>query len=376
MKSLAVSRVFASSLLALAILFASPEMLCSQAPNSPGKATPGSIVAQGRLQPTNGIVKLSGIPADRIEKILVEPGTNVAQGDPLLIFESARLKKLELEVAELKLSDSKSLHQAALREAKLAVDAANLKLRSAEQLQKQAKANLDLIAQESQILRSLEDQLRSLETIRNNPRLKGAVGSMEIEAKRNQKINAQAQYDRGLLAATQALESASDLVSQTQSIVQGALQSQSDLESNPAYRLLEKQLELLQLQLELSTLRAPCSATILQVSGIVGERTSGTPIIELADLSQMSCIAEVHEADIGQVRLGQKVDIKSSSLSKPLRGRVTRIDRVVGSPQFRSPNPLARSDFRSVAVWIQIDPEDTSLAGERVSLQVEVSITP
>lgn len=375
-RSLPFSRILPSLPLALAVLLASPALLCAQAPSSTNKSNLGTIVSQGRLQPTKGILKLSGIPSERIEKVLVEPGASVNLGDPLLVFESARLKKLELEVAELKLTESTSLYQAALREAKLAVEAANLKLRSAQQTQKQAQASLELVSQQALILTSLEDQLQNLQAIRSNPRLRGAVGSLELEAKRNQKINAQAEYDRSLLGANQALESAVDLVAQAQSVVQSALQAQSDLEANPTYRLLEKQVELIRAQLELSTLAAPSQGTVLQVSAIAGERSSGVPLVELADLSQMACVAEVHEADVGQVRIGQKAEIKSASLSRTLRGKVSRIDRVVGSPVFRSPNPLARSDFRSVAVWVQIDPEDAPIAAERVHLQVEVSITP
>jgi hypothetical protein len=40
----------------------------------------------------------------------------------------------------------------------------------------------------------------------------------------------------------------------------------------------------------------------------------------------------------------------------------------------RSANPLARSDFRSIGVWIQIEPEDVAIASERLQLQVEVRI--
>jgi len=375
-RSLAFSRFYPSLLLVLGLVLVSLASLCAQSPSTANKSSLGTIVSQGRLQPTKGILKLSGIPADRIEKVLVDPGANVNLGDPMLVFESARLKKLELEVAELKLNESRSLYQTALTEAKLAVEAANLKLRSAQQTLKQAQANLELVSQQTLILRSLDDQLQSLQTIRNNPRLRGAVGVLELEAKRNQKISAQAEYERTLLGANQSLESATDLVAQAQSVVQSALQAQADLEANPSYRLLEKQVELIQTQLELSTLAAPSQGTVLQVSAIAGERSSTTPLVELADLTQMSCVAEVHEADVGQVRVGQKAEIKSASLSRTLRGKVSRIDRVVGSPVFRSPNPLARSDFRSVAVWIQIDPEDTPIAAERVHLQVEVSITP
>jgi HlyD family secretion protein len=243
-------------------------------------------------------------------------------------------------------------------------------------MQSQARANLELVGKQSQILRSLDEQLQSLEAIRKNPRLRGAVGSLEIEAKRNQKINAQSEYERSLLGATQATESTQDLVVQAQSAVRAAKEAFEDLIANPSYRPLEKQIELLRIQLDQATLLAPGPGSVLQVAVIAGERTATVPLIEMADLSQMSCVAEVHESDVGLVRIGQVAEMKSASLSRSIRGKVSRIDRLVGVPQIRSPNPLARSDFRSVAVWIQIDADDVPIASQRVQLQVEVAISP
>lgn len=359
--------------LACGLIGAGLKAVYSQTPSPSAK---GSIVAQGRLQPTKGILRLSALPGDRVEKVSAQAGSVVNQGDPLIVFESAKLKQLELEIAKLKLTDATLLYQSSLREARLAVDTAELKLRSTEQMQKQAESNLELVGRQTQILQGLEDQIKTLESIRSNPRLRGAVGSMEIEALRSQKIHAQSEYDRSLLGATQATQTAADLVAQAMSVVQSAKQAEEELKANPGYRSLEKQIELLEMQLEQATLLAPSNGTILQVNALPGERTAASPLIEMADLTQLSCVAEVHEADVGLVRIGQVAQMQSASLSRTIRGKVSRIDRVVGAPQIRSPNPLARSDFRSIAVWIQIDPEDVPLASERVQLQVEVSISP
>jgi HlyD family secretion protein len=90
----------------------------------------------------------------------------------------------------------------------------------------------------------------------------------------------------------------------------------------------------------------------------------------------MVCVAEVHEADIAKIQLGSPVTLQSAALPKTLNGKVSRVDRVVGPPQMRSPNPLARSDFRSIPVWIAIDTADVPHAANRINLQVEVAISP
>ena len=43
-------------------------------------------------------------------------------------------------------------------------------------------------------------------------------------------------------------------------------------------------------------MRAPCDGTILEVYARQGERVANTPILQMGDLRQMVCVAEVHEA--------------------------------------------------------------------------------
>ncbi|MFM8400851.1 MAG: hypothetical protein ACKOAH_23740, partial [Pirellula sp.] len=48
---------------------------------TPSPSAKGSIVAQGRLQPTKGILRLSALPGDRVEKVSAQAGSVVNQGD-------------------------------------------------------------------------------------------------------------------------------------------------------------------------------------------------------------------------------------------------------------------------------------------------------
>jgi HlyD family secretion protein len=89
----------------------------------------------------------------------------------------------------------------------------------------------------------------------------------------------------------------------------------------------------------------------------------------------MVCVAEVHESDRARLRIGQMASIRSAALSKPLVGKIERIDRLVGSPMMRDPNPLARTDYRAVPVRIRLEQADAAAAAELVQLQVDVEIT-
>ncbi len=134
------------------------------------------------------------------------------------------------------------------------------------------------------------------------------------------------------------------------------------------------QVGLLEKQIERSRILAPQKGTILSLASETGELVSQMPIMELADLSKMSCWAEVHESDVGRLHLDDNAEIKSSALERPLHGKVVRIDRMVGSPQMRIPNPLAKTDFRAIPIWIEIDSKDVELAAKLIQLQVEVMI--
>lgn len=350
----------------------------AQATNQSQRANPlpVAIVAQGKLQPAAGILKLTPLPGDRIEKIHVSPGDRVAENTLLATLESSKLKNLEIQLAELKLADANSLQNSSIRQATVAVDSAESKLQAAHLQLTQALATEKNLANQIPIIGSLEDQLHSLELLIENPRLRGAIGKLEFESKRTELLQAKIEFDQASLNCQQGVEAAKLAVRQAQQLVENAKASLRELQETNNVLPLEKQIELLRLQAEQSQLRAPSNGTVLQVNSAPGERTANLPIFEFANLDQMVCVAEVHEADIAKIQLGSPATLQSAALPKPLSGMVSRVDRVVGPPQMRSPNPLARSDFRSIPVWITIDANDAPYAANRINLQVEVAISP
>jgi len=118
------------------------------------------------------------------------------------------------------------------------------------------------------------------------------------------------------------------------------------------------------------------------------------PIMQLGDLSKMVCIAEVYEADVKELAVGQQVTIRSPAFSAPfadgdaennktagdanrqsggIKGRVTRIGNLIASPGLANRNPLAPADRSVVEVRIEItDKAAIEHAAKRVGLQVTV----
>ena len=338
------------------------------------KVKSNQVVAQGRIQPARGLIRLSAIPGDLVEHILVQAGQRIRRLQPLIVLQSQQLRALELEAASLRLDETRALRQAKQQEADLAIDAAGLKLQSATQMVAQANSQLALAKKGGEQVESLGRQISTLQTLRESPLTRAAIGTIELETKKNELSKFSSLNEQNLLAAQQAVEISKLQLVQSERTSAAAKKSRKLVDQGTPIASLEKQIEILKLQLDQSKVVSPLDGVVVSVNVEEGERTAQLPMFELADLSEMVCLAEVHESDVASVAIDDVAEIRSSALGRTLKGQVVRIDRVVGAAQLRSPNPMARSDFRSIPVWIKIDANDTEMAAQRLQLQVDVSI--
>ena len=338
------------------------------------KVKSNQVVAQGRIQPARGLIRLSAIPGDLVEHILVQAGQRIRRLQPLIVLQSQQLRALELEAASLRLEEARALRQAKQQEAELAIDAAELKLQSATQMVAQANSQLALAKKGSEQVESLGRQISTLQTLRESPLTRAAIGTIELETKKNELTKFSSLSEQSILAAQQAVEISKLQLVQCERTSAAAKESRKLVDQGTPIASLEKQIEILKLQLDQSKVVSPLDGVVVSVNVEEGERTAQLPLFELADLSEMVCLAEVHESDVASVSIDDVAEIRSSALGRTLKGQVVRIDRVVGAAQMRSPNPMARSDFRSIPVWIKIDANDTEMAAQRLQLQVDVSI--
>lgn len=335
---------------------------------------PNQVIAQGRIQPARGVVRISAIPGDRIEEILVQPGQSIRKEQLLLVMQSHQLKTLELESASLRLEEAHSMRLIKQQEADLAIDAATLKVQSASQMLSQALSQQTFARKSIDQISSLEKQIAALQELRDTPLTRAAIGTIELESKRNELLRISSMSEQAILTANLAAELAELQVAQSQKGLVAANKARSLVDRSTPIASLEKQIEILQVQVQQTNLASPIDGVVVSINGEVGERAGSIPLVEVADLTSIVCVAEVHESDVAMIAINDSVEIRSSALLKSLSGRVQRIDRVVGAVQLRSPNPMARADFRAIPVWILIDPNDTQAAAQRLQLQVEVSI--
>lgn len=350
---------------------------------------PTRIEAQGRLEPAAGTVAVAALPGEQLVQLNVHVGQLVRKDDILAVLGSLELRSAERALAEQQLEKARHQYDAEQALGELRADVAHLS-------QQQAAARAQEIPPEESIrvgqqrLELAATHLKKLEELRNDPQTQEAIVEADLAQQRLlvQQIQVELDESRTRLDAArqtqQLAQRAADLD------VRIARTTQQNLVKASPLPVLEQSVELARLGEKASVVRAPCDGTVLEVFARQGERVANAPILQLGDLRQMVCVAEVHEANLKDLQVTTVADaagngrlvpardyavtIRSAALQQDLRGKVVEVGRLIGVPALRDPNPLAQSDRRTVRVRIELDESSTELARRFVQLQVDVTI--
>ena len=332
------------------------------------------VLAQGRLLPAEGILQIAALPGSGILSIPVEEGDWVMKGTPLAVLSSEELRQKELEIAKIRLAEATQQAASKKKEADLQVSAAKLRVDQAKTQLDQASASRELLRASQSQIDSASSQIEKLVALRNDPKTRPLVGELELEQKRSELEKAKHSREQALLAADQSVIAAESALQGAELALQVAIDSRDLVDALVPTRSLKAQIDLLESQIAQTRVVAPIDGQILRISAEPGELVSQLPLMEIANLDAMICIAEVPEASVRRIKKDDRVTLESSALENPLTGTVERIGRMVGKPQLELPNPLGKSDFRTVPVRVRISGSDTSKASHWIQLQVDVTI--
>lgn len=334
-----------------------------------GSAPLYRVVALAKLHPAGGLIELGGLPGDRIESIAVSAGQSVAKDDELVVFESRKLRLLELAAAESQLKEAEN---------RLAAEKnyGDTLVRGAEAGLDEAKLDdLEVAAQETRI-KSLQAQAETAE--RNYTRT----------AKLSAEITSPQQLDQARLLRDQAanelaaaqdqikkLKAGRDLKQRLAQLKQAeAVAGRDKIDAAVPTASLGKAVEAAQERLRQSTLRAPIAGKILEVLGDEGDAVGPTPIIRLGDVSRMVAIAEVYETQAHAVAANQRCELTADAIPQKLVGTVERVGSVVGKNRLLSVDPTHGADSRVVEVRILLDDASSAAAANFVGLQTTATI--
>ena len=154
-----------------------------------------------------------------------------------------------------------------------------------------------------------------------------------------------------------------------------------DIESQPDVRVaagnvIAAQAELAHAEQELDMARvvAPASGTVLDIHVELGERPDDAGVMDIGDIDRMIVEVEVYETEIGEVSLGNPVEVTSEALNAPLLGRVQRIGLAVGRQTLVDDDPAALTDARVIEVTVQLDEASSRRASRFTGMQVVAHI--
>lgn len=313
----------------------------------PAARVPGDRVkarALGKIESASDEIAVASDITGRIAEIHVEEGQVVARGE--------KLARLEPFVFESKVKAARAaLAQAVARKKLLDAGARSEEINAARALLSEMQAS------ERVAKLAWERYARLLES--------GDISQHQADAVREEALVARervrAVEERLLIAMNQTRQEEKDA-------------AEAEVEVG------RHELAVAEAELEKTVLRAPIAGTIIRKNLRVGEAVSPfqiSPVVTLADLSDLRVRAEVDEIDLAHVRVGQKVELEALlARGQPLHGTVLRIGNSMGRKKVESNDPNERVDVRVLEVLIDLDDKGDGSAGSLVlplGLRVNVS---
>lgn len=289
---------------------------------SPSAASqPDAVVAAARLVPGDGIIQIAAsvdFGTGVVERLLVEEGADVKQGQPLAYLASHDSMAGALAQAEAQLRVARAESARARRGepfAAIAAQSANVETLRIER--EQADLNWRRAAQ-------LYDRDFVSAAQRDERRLSAARAASAWTLAQRQRATA--------LAAREDAERSADA---------GLAVAQAAVERARA-------------DLAQTVISAPSDGHVLRVVAHAGERIGPEGLLLMGDIRRSYALAEVFVGDLPLVRVGMHATVEGGPLRRPVEGAVERIGQIAGPRRVDGVDGLSQRGERVAEVWIRI----------------------
>lgn len=338
--------------------------------------TPSRIVAEGRIEPANGVVGVYARAGDRLIRYSnqVREGAVIKSGDELGEMLSHRARKGEIAAISAKLAEANAVREAETAARKADVAAAE---RTIEQVA-DTDDQLSVKKQQIALLKNAYDAAKlECEKIARLRKRSDLVSESTFNQTKLSVQKAKTAWKAAEIELSSLEGNAKSQLAVAKAKRDSIAASHDRALATIPLASLKQQQSLLEDQAKESRLPAPIDGTIVRVNTRPGESITNEPLLLIADLDKVVCVTEVYESYLTDLEIGQKATLRSTTFgdNNPLHGRITSIGRIIMTPDLKPLDPFAKSDVRVVEVRIEIDSgNDTEIAARLVNLQVDVEI--
>jgi HlyD family secretion protein len=306
------------------------------APRPAVEQRPRMVICSGRVESVQGEADVSALIAGRLEEVRVTEGDTVQQGDILAVLEGGRQAE-ELRVAEAN------------------VEVARRRLRQVE-----AGNGKEEIEQAYEDLRAYEARL-AYETIN----LKGLRKLYQNHALTSDALQ------RKMYEVEQMSRQRDSFQKRYEAVRRGPIPEQIEV-ARGQLAVAESQLARSRVEHDFHLIRATMSGTILEVYRHAGDAVNTeypTPILRIADTSQLRIRLEVNEPDVARIVVGREGTFQvRGRVQSAGQFRVKTIVPVFGPRRLFNPDTSVRNDTRTVAVLCEpFDLQIPLLLGQRIT---------
>jgi ABC exporter DevB family membrane fusion protein len=340
---------------------------------NPAAAPRRSAVALGTLEPRDGVVQISSpLVGCQIKRVLVQDGQLVKAGDVLVELDSSEAVK-EHELALAQRAEALALAQQRLATAQLAV--------------KQATdgRDVEIAAQQSRIAvaaakeKEAQQDADRLEEMR---KLKEPLASqLQVDEQRVVATAAAAEHEAANLQLKRLQQT---LLFQEESAKTELQAAQKSLaEQQTGTDSLNRRVELSELKLNQTKITAPAGGMVLSVVAHSGEVVAQQPLLQIADLDNLVCVAEVDAGEVSALQSNQKATVTCRAFhDAELEGTLDRVGSQITKATLRPLDPRKQVDRDVTKVVVLVDSKKAarlinSSGKDRravlVGLQVEVA---
>lgn len=282
----------------------------------------GDVVARGRIEPSGGVIVVSGPPESAstvalVDKLLVQQGSKVEAGQILAV-----LYGYDLSQADLKIS-TENLRLARLQRKQL--DSGTGKTAEIA-----AQANV-LAARRAQLVKAEKDLDRATALVQSksaSPQL------LDTQKAAFDQATQEVQQSENAIKAMTEVRPVDDEVAAEQVAVAEANVDRA--------RAAVARLEV----------RARSAGTVLSIQTHAGEAIGSDGILRLGDLDHLIVVAEVSESGVGRIEPGMAAKIEGPVLATTVAGTVSRIGLETRRQRRPSSDILVGRDARIVEVEV------------------------